>query len=40
MKSLAVFRIRVDFGWLDPDPDPGGQKTHKKRVKVKKFLVF
>ncbi len=37
---MLWIQIRIDFGRLDPDPDPGGQKmTHKKRRKVQKFNV-
>jgi hypothetical protein len=30
----------VDFGLLDPDPDPGGQKSSTKAEKVQKFNVL
>jgi hypothetical protein len=28
-----------DFGQLDTDPDPGGQKRPQKKEKVKEFIV-
>jgi hypothetical protein len=33
-------RIRIDFGRLDPDPDPGGQKRPIKLRKVTKLHIF
>jgi hypothetical protein len=34
-------RIRIAFGRLDPDPDPGWQKmTHKKREKCEEIFCF
>jgi hypothetical protein len=34
---MLWIRIRIHFGRLDPDPDPGGHKLH---TKVKKCQVF
>jgi hypothetical protein len=31
LPAVCRFRIRIDFGRLDPDPDQAGQKNHKKR---------
>jgi hypothetical protein len=31
--TVLRMRIRIDFGWLDPDLDPGGQKWPSKIVK-------
>jgi hypothetical protein len=33
-------RIRIDFGRLDPEPDPGGQKSPQKLKKIKKISCF
>jgi hypothetical protein len=32
--------IRINFGRLDPDPDPGGQQMTHKKKKVQKFDVL
>jgi hypothetical protein len=36
--SVLWIRIRIDFGQLEPDPDPGGLKHEpQQKKKVKKF---
>ncbi len=33
-------RIRIDSGWRDPDPDPGGQKFPSKIDKSEEMYSF
>jgi hypothetical protein len=37
MKAVFRIRIRIDFGRLEPDPDPGEQKLP---TKIEKKLCF
>jgi hypothetical protein len=39
-KPLLRIRIRIDFGRLDPDPDPGGQKLPTKVEKSENISCF
>jgi hypothetical protein len=40
MKAMFRIRIRIDFGLLDPDPDPGGQKLPSKIEKKEEISSF
>jgi hypothetical protein len=39
-KPVLRIRIRIDFGRLDPDPDPGGQKLPTKVEKSEDISCF